>query len=235
MQTARSAGSEFVLTFAVVLVGAGAAITGGFGLDATGIALAYGLITAAAIGSGAGAPAAAGAAGAAGQANPAITIALWVSGRVATGRAIASVLAQIAGAIAAGLLLRYVNPGAAFVAASGGTPAVASGTAAGKAIVIEATATFVLVFVYAATIASVRGGRTRTGALLTGIAVVALAMVFSPYTGAAMNPARWLGPALASGTWANWEVWLVGPIAGAIIGAVAHTVLVARDDALDGS
>jgi glycerol uptake facilitator-like aquaporin len=222
--TARHAGVELVLTFALVTIAGGAAITGGFGLDATGIALAYGGAFAAVVGS---------SRWPAGQANPALTVALWVSGRVATVRAVAIVVAQLVGAVLAGAFLRYLNPGTAYVAASGGTPAVASGTPAGKAIVIEAVATFVLVVVYFATVVGAREARTRTGAILTGLAVVGLAMVFSPFTGGAMNPARWFGPALASGTWANWEVWLVGPVAGAIIGAVAHTLLFERDEVED--
>jgi glycerol uptake facilitator-like aquaporin len=56
--------------------------------------------------------------------------------------------------------------------------------------------------------------------------------VFGPYTGVAVNPVRWLGPALVSATWSDWYVWLVGPIAGAILGAVAAAPLVRRD-ALD--
>jgi glycerol uptake facilitator-like aquaporin len=224
MPEARDVGIEFVLTFALVLVTGGAAITGGFGLDATGIALAAGFAAAAVIASGE---------RPAGQANPAITVALWVTGRLSSARAGVVIGAQLLGAVTAGVLLRYVNPGTAYVAASGGTPAVASGTAAGKAIVIEASATFVLVFVYFATVVGARAGRTRTGAIITGLAIVGLVMVFSPFTGAAMNPARWFGPALASGTWADWEVWLIGPIAGGIIAAVASTVLGAPDEDLE--
>jgi glycerol uptake facilitator-like aquaporin len=54
-------------------------------------------------------------------------------------------------------------------------------------------------------------------------------MAFGPFTGAAMNPARWLGPALASGSWANWYVWIVGPVSGAVIAAVLYSALFLRD------
>jgi glycerol uptake facilitator-like aquaporin len=43
-----------------------------------------------------------------------------------------------------------------------------------------------------------------------------------PLTGAAMNPARWFGPALASQTWDNWYVWWIGPLLGGIVAAVLY-------------
>jgi len=223
VETTRSAIGEFIATFAVVLVAAGATITGGFGLDSTGIALAYGAAFAAAI---------AATDGGRGQANPAITIGLWVAGRIETFRGVVIVVAQVAGAVLAALLLRYVNPGTAFTAAAGGTPVVASGTAVGKAIVIEAVATFLVVSVYFATIVDTRALRRGLGPLWTGLMLIALVLVFGPYTGVAVNPARWFGPALASATWANWEVWLVGPISGAIIASVVWTALFLHDDEL---
>ena len=54
-------------------------------------------------------------------------------------------------------------------------------------------------------------------------------MAFGPFTGAAVNPARWLGPALASGTWRDWYVWIVGPVAGGIIAAVLYSTVFLRD------
>jgi glycerol uptake facilitator-like aquaporin len=54
-------------------------------------------------------------------------------------------------------------------------------------------------------------------------------MAFGPYTGAAMNPARWFGPALVSGEWANWFVWIIGPIAGGIIAAVVYATAFLKD------
>ena len=47
-------------------------------------------------------------------------------------------------------------------------------------------------------------------------------MAFFPLTGAAMNPARWLGPAVATGDYTNWYVWVIGPIAGGIIAGVVY-------------
>jgi glycerol uptake facilitator-like aquaporin len=44
-----------------------------------------------------------------------------------------------------------------------------------------------------------------------------------------MNPARWFGPALATGNWDNWWVWIVGPVAGAIVAAVTYWGVFLRD------
>jgi glycerol uptake facilitator-like aquaporin len=51
-------------------------------------------------------------------------------------------------------------------------------------------------------------------------------MVFGPATGAGFNPARWLGPALASGTFSNFWIYIVGPVAGALAAAVGYRALV---------
>jgi glycerol uptake facilitator-like aquaporin len=46
-----------------------------------------------------------------------------------------------------------------------------------------------------------------------------------PLTGAAMNPARWFGPAVASGTFADWYVWWIGPLLGAAVAAIVYRYL----------
>jgi glycerol uptake facilitator-like aquaporin len=220
VQTTRAAVAEAVGTFAVVLVGAGASITSGFGLDLTGVGLASGLIYAAMVSStlhlGAGAL------------NPAISIGLWVVGHRSTVHTVVVVAAQLAGAVVAGLLLRYAIPETAYDAAAGGTPAVSSGIAAGKAIVIEAASAFLLAIAFAATIVDQRGPR-GLGGVPAGLVLATVIMAFGPSTGAAVNPARWFGPALASGTWADWYVWIVGPLAGAIIGSVLYATVFLRE------
>jgi glycerol uptake facilitator-like aquaporin len=58
--------------------------------------------------------------------------------------------------------------------------------------------------------------------LAIGLAVAADILMGGPLTGAAMNPARWFGPAVASGAYDNWYVWWVGPLLGAIVAAVIY-------------
>lgn len=219
--TGRAAAAELVAAFTLVFVAAGAAIAAGLGLDPVGVALAYGAIVAVAATITAGVSV--------GLSNPAIVLGLWVIGRLSALRASALVLAQLLGALAASFLLRWVAPGTAFETASGGTPTLAAGIATGKGIVIEATITFV--FAVAALVAAVdaRGTSRTAAALALGLVVVSASLAFGPYTGAAMNPVRWFGPAVASGTWEGWFVWVVGPLAGGVIAAVLCSVSFLRE------
>lgn len=221
METTRAAIAELVATFALVSAAAGAAIASGFGLDLTGVALAQGFALAAMTGAtlhvGGG------------MLNPAVSIGLWVAGRLSTSRAVAVVLAQVLGAVAAGLLLRYLVPGTAFGSAAGGAPVLATAIAPGKGIVVEAVCTFFLVFAFLGAIVDERSRSAKAAALLVGLVLAFDVLVFGPFTGAATNPARWLGPALASGTWTDWYVWIVGPIAGGIIAAVLYSTVFLRD------
>lgn len=221
METSRAAVAELVATFALVFVGAGASIASGFGLDLTGVALAHGLVL--------GVMVSVTARLGGGMLNPVVSIGAWVAGRLTTVRAVTVIAAQLTGAVVAGILLRYVVPGTAFDAASGGTPAVASGLATGKAIVIEAVCAFFYVFAYFGTIVDDRGHLGRTAGFAVGLVAAFDIMAFGPFTGAAINPARWFGPALASGIWADWYVWILGPLAGGIIAAVLYSVVFLRD------
>jgi MIP family channel proteins len=209
--------AEFIATLALIFVGAGAVVMtaiadGGL----VGVALAHGLVLAimvSVIGHISG-----------GVVNPAVAIGLWVTGKLDTSRAAAYIAAELLGAIAGALLLRLVTPGAIFDAASGGTPLVnaAQGMGVGKAVVLEAILTFFLVFAVYGTVVDDRGVFPKTAGLTIGLVLTFDILVGGPLTGAAMNPARQLGPALVAGEWSDWWVYWVGPIAGAIIGGVAY-------------
>ncbi|MEX2407306.1 MAG: aquaporin [Actinomycetota bacterium] len=221
MESARAAVAELVATFALVFIGAGASITSGFGLDLTGVALAHGLVLAAMIASTAHLGG--------GFVNPAVSIGLWVAGRLTTTRAVVLIVAEVLGAVAAAFLLQYLVPETAFTSASGGTPVISSAVPAGKAIVIEAVCTFFLMFAVFALAADGRRPPGTAAAFAIGSVYAFCIMVFGPFTGAALNPARWLGPALASGGWTDWYVWIVGPVSGAVIAAVLYSALFLRD------
>jgi aquaporin Z len=220
VETTKATVADLVGTFALVFFGAGAVITSGFGLDLTGVALASGAAFAAMLAITTHLET--------GMLNPAIAVSLWVVGHRSTPRTVVAIAAQLVGAVLAGLLLRYLVPGTAFTAASGGTPAIASGVATGKAIVIEATCAFVLVFIVFGTVVDERRP-SGFGPVAAGLALAFAIMAFGPFTGAALNPARWLGPALASGTWRDWYVWIVGPVAGGVIAAVLYSTVFLRD------
>jgi MIP family channel proteins len=217
--TGRAVVAEFVGTFALIFFGAGAIIMTQ-GTDLVAIALAHGLAIGIMVSmmaqlSG-------------GVFNPAIQISLWVNGKMPGVRTGAYILAQFAGAVAAAYLLKYFFPPLEYDNVTGGVPAVGAGIATGKAVLIEATTTFFLVWVVFGTAVDERGPFAKIAGLTIGLTITIDILATGNLTGAAMNPARWFGPALATGDWTNWWVWLVGPIAGGVIAGVAYAFLYLR-------
>jgi aquaporin TIP len=211
--TARAAVAEFIASFGVVVIAAGAVIVGRDGrLDLTGVAIAYGLASAAM--SHVTTPLSGG------VVNPAIAAGLWATGRLGSARAATYVLAQVLGAVAAAVLLRFLMPRSLFDAAAGGVPTLASSIPMGKGLLIEATATFLLTF---SVLTARIGGSTWAAPAVTGLMVTGAVLAFFPSAGAALNPARWFGPALVAGAWADGWVWAMGPVAGGIVAALVHS------------
>jgi len=211
--------AEAVGTFLFFVVGAGSvaigALSGGSppgGL--VGVALAHGLVLAILVSS-------LGAVSG-GHFNPAVSFGVWVAGRMSGLRAVGYVVAQLIGAVAAGLALRVVIDPATDPSHLG-TPALGSGITVGAGIFIEAITTMVLLTAVFGTAVDPRA--PKIGGLAIGLSVAADVLFAGPLTGAAMNPARWFGPAIVSGTLENWYVWWVGPLIGAGIVAVAYRFL----------
>jgi aquaporin Z len=217
----KAAVAEFVATFALIFIGAGATILYLNGvLDLTGVALASGLVLAVMV--------SITARTSGGFVNPAVTVPLWVTGRLAGNRAAILIGAQVLGAVAGALVLRALAPDQAWEAARGGTPALADGYAAAKGVLVEAITTFFLVFAVFGAAVDDRGPAQGSGFTI-GLVVAFGILAFGPYTGAAMNPARWVGPALAANDWSDWYVWVVGPLAGGIAAGVAYASVFLRD------
>ncbi len=221
--TGKGAVAEFLGTFALIFIGAGSIVTavhsGGDGLVA--IALAHGFvlfIMISILGHISG-----------GLFNPAISIALWVTGKLTSTKTVVFVISQVLGGIAGAYLLKFLIPAEMFKAAGGGAPAVMDGLALGKAVLIEAVATFFLVLAVFGTAIDDRGPWGKTAGLTIGLTIAFDILAFGPFTGAAMNPARWLGPALANGDLTNWYVWIAGPLSGGIIAAVLYWGVFLRD------
>ena len=214
--------AEFIGTFALIFVGAGSIAMdyvsrGHVGL--TGIALAHGLTIAV--------MASATAAVSGGHLNPAVTFGAWVGRQIDLGNAAGYWVAQFLGAIAAAGLLHIAIPAAALQAVDVGTPAPAAGLGGTAAVVIEAVLTFFLVFVVFGTAIDPRA--PKVGALFIGLTVSIDIFMGGPLTGASMNPARWLGPALVGGGGLqNWWIYTLGPLAGAAAAALVYTFVLAE-------
>ena len=221
--TPKAAVAEFVGTFALIFFGAGSVTLYLNGqLDLVGVALANGLVVAVMVSQMAHVSG--------GVFNPAIQVALWVTGKMSTPRTVTYLVAQLAGGAAGAILLKLLVPAQAFRAAFGGTPALGTGISAGKGILLEAVGTFFLVWAVFATIVDGRGPFAKTAGLTIGLTLTFGILAIAPWTGAAFNVARWFGPALASGHWDDWFVWMVGPVAGAILAGVTYWALFLRDE-----
>jgi MIP family channel proteins len=216
--------AEFIGTFALIFVGAGAGAVLGDGVGLPGIAaiaFAHGLtvmVFAFAYGSVSG-----------GHFNPAVTVGVLAAGAMSAIEAAGYIVSQLMGGIVGALLLRAVLGGAT---TGLGTPALAHNLALGATtvtvtpwagFVIEAVLAFFLVTVVLGTAVA---GRARNFApLAIGMTLTLNIIMGGALTGAAFNPARALGPMVATGNFSDAWLYLAAPIVGAIVAAVLHTAL----------
>jgi MIP family channel proteins len=216
--------AEFVGTFAFVFIGAGTAAVVGDGVGLPGIvaiAFAHGLAIMAfafAYGSLSG-----------GHMNPAVTVGVLAAGAIGLGEAIGYIMSQIIGGIAGALLLRSVLGGAE---TGLGTPALAHDLALGAifltvtpvaGFMIEAVLGFFLVTVVLSTAVAGRAGSLAP--LAIGMTLTLNILMGGALTGAPFNPARALGPMVATGNFSDAWLYLTAPIVGAILAAILHTGL----------
>jgi aquaporin Z len=154
--------------------------------------------------------------------NPAVTLGFYASRRFPARQLFPYVASQCTGALLASLLLRFLFPTNESL---GGTLPAGS---VWQSFVLELVLTCILMFV----ILSVSTGAKERG-ITAGIAVggvIALEALFAgPISGASMNPARSLAPALVSGRIGALWIYLLAPIAGALLGVILCRAV--RDDA----
>jgi MIP family channel proteins len=215
---AKQCVAEFIGTFALIFVGIGAIANSSSpaaGVGLLGVALAQGLTIAVMV--------SATGAISGGQLNPAVTFGLFVGGHMDVKKTVAYWIAQLAGATVAAYMLsgligmtKVVNGTPDIGLNAAGVPFVSIH----QAIVIEAVLTFFLVFVVYGSAVDVRA--PKLGGLAIGLTVALDILFGGPLTGAAMNPARTFGPALASSHWNNHFVYWVGPLIGGALAGVIY-------------
>lgn len=149
--------------------------------------------------------------------NPAVTVAFTLTRHLPVRDAVDYIAAQLTGAITAALVLLGVWPDRP---ARLGTRLPSVGTL--SALVYEVVLTAVLMFVIMAVATDTRA---QGAAAAIGGTVGLDALFGGPVTGASMNPARSLGPALVTGTWHDLWIYLVGPTSGAVLGAFAYQLV----------
>ncbi len=204
----------------MVLFGCGSAVIAGADIGLTGISFAFGL---ALIGMAYGIGPVSGC-----HINPAVSLGAVVAGRMQMGEAITYMIAQVAGAIAAAVVLMLIATGKAdYTVAENGLGQ--NGWGAGylgeytmvAAFIFEAVATFLFVVVILG--ATGAGAPGAFAGLATGLTLVVIHLVGINVTGVSVNPARSIGPALFAGSTAISQLWLfiVAPVIGAVVaGAV---------------
>jgi aquaporin NIP len=209
MLLARSLCAEAIGTFALVFAGAGAVVVDAktHALGHVGVAIVFGLVIMAmiyAVGHISGA-----------HFNPSVSFAFALTRHFPWRRAGAYWLAQVAGALAAAALLRASLGDRAHVGAT-----LPAGSQA-QAFLWELILTFFLMFVIMSVATDTRAVG-EAAAIAIGGTVGLDAMFGGPITGASMNPARSLGPALVSGDLHSLWLYIAAPLAGAALGALAY-------------
>jgi len=212
--------AEFIGTFALIFVGIGAIKTAGH--DVLGVALAHGLTIAAFVSatmhiSG-------------GQLNPAVTFGLLCGGHMTIANAVRYWISQLLGGFIAALICLGLFGRDVVVT---GTPQLAINLNAAQGILVEAILTFFLVFVVYGTAVDERGRRVAGFAI--GSTITLDILFGGPLTGAAMNPARVFGPALAANFWHDHYVYWLGPLIGGALGGLVYGLFMERRPATAGT
>lgn len=221
--------AEMLGTMVLVLMGCGSAVfagsvsgTVGAGVGTIGVALAFGLSVVAmayTIGRISGC-----------HINPAITLGVFLSGRMNKKDAGMYMLFQIIGAVIGSLILYLL----VFSGTHGGpTETGANSFADGmmlQAFIAEAVFTFIFVLVVLGS-TDEKGGAGNFAGLAIGLTLVLVHIVCIPITGTSVNPARSIGPALFEGGKALSQLWLfiIAPFVGAALSAAVWKFLSSRD------
>ena len=163
-----------------------------------------------------------------GHLNPAVSAGLWVAKKIDGVTLGKYVAAQLAGGVIGALLVKASFPGGAVRVTSLGTPQLAGTIGLFEGIGIEALLTFFVVSAVLGT--AVSSQAPKVGGFGIGLAVFVCALTGGALTGAAMNPARALGPALVAWEWHGHAVYWIGPLLGAAVaGVLWKFVLLPRD------
>ncbi len=214
-QTARLV-AEFIGTFTLIFIGAGAGALGIGGL--VGVSFAFGLVIvtlAYAYGSISGC-----------HINPAVTVGAFVAGAISAGEAVLYIIVQLAGGIAGAAFLFYVlggnetGLGATALAVDlpvGDTLVTITPT---QGVLLEGFMTFLLV--NAVIHCAIAGRAGNLAPLAIGLTLTLAILMGGPLTGGSLNPARTLGPAVMTGDFTDIWVYIVGPVGGALVAALLY-------------
>ncbi|MCF2444870.1 aquaporin Z [Dyadobacter sp. CY345] len=221
--------AEFIGTFWLVLGGCGsAALSAAFpevGIGLLGVSFAFGLTVltiAYSLGHISGA-----------HLNPAVSVGLWIGGRFSAKDLLPYIIAQVLGGLAAATILSVIVTGNGSAigdfAANGYGDHSPGKYSMEAALVTEMVMTFMfLIIILGATDKKAAGG---FAGLAIGLALTLIHLISIPVTNTSVNPARSISQAIFVGGWAMEQLWLfiVAPIAGAILAGIAYKFLSSED------
>lgn len=212
--------SEFLGTAVLVSFGCGAIVTESVASPNTilNVALAFGLtltVLIASIGPISGC-----------HINPAVTLALMLSGRITVFNSAWYVLAQFAGGITGSLVLLLLFTKQELEVVSYGATVPAETVSAFGGLFVEIVLAFILIFPILNLTSPKRDATAKTTApMIIGFALVAAILFGGPITGASMNPARSFGPALVGSAWKSHWIYWVGPFLGSLLASMVFKLL----------
>ncbi len=158
--------------------------------------------------------------------NPAVTLALLALRKIRPNDAAIYILLQLAGAVAGALMTKFLLiddlADQQNVGATGLNLSILGGDFQG--FVAELIGTFFLVWAVVAVAVNPRAARDWSGLVIGGTLGFVL-LILGPLTGAAVNPARWFGPALVSGEWNTPLLYIFAPIVGGVLAALTYWYL----------
>ena len=217
--------AEFLGTFWLVFGGCGSALLAagfpGVGIGLLGVSFAFGLTVltiAYSLGHISGA-----------HLNPAVTIGLWVGGRVNTGTVLPYIISQVAGAIAAAAVLYIIVTGNGSSIGSFAANGYGEHSPGHYSLAAALTTEFVLTFMFLIIILGATDDKAPKGfaGLAIGLALTLIHLISIPVTNTSVNPARSISQAIFVGDWAVSQLWLfiVAPIAGAAVAGFVYKII----------
>ena len=209
----RALVGEFLGTFALVFIGAGAVVVdasknGALGLP--GVAFAHAAVLSVMV------SATMNISG--GHLNPAVTFAIWMSNRIKLVDGALYIVVQLAAGALGALAVKMLAPAMAGEMTSYGVPRIAGDVTLTKAILIEGVLTLFLVSAVFGT--AVSPDAPKIGGFGIGTVLLFDILMGGPLTGAAMNPARAFGPALVGNDWHGHAAYWIGPLLGAAVAGI---------------
>jgi len=228
MYTAKQLLAEAIGTFFLCFAGIAAIvstttqISGESGAGLVGVALAHGLALSIAVSIFAGLSGA--------HFNPAVTVGMLSTGRIAAPLAALYIIAQLTGATVAAAACKFIFPVEAVAAAQLGIPLPADWVTVPVLLVTEFILTFLLMTAIFGTAVDNRALSMKLGGFGIGLTVAFDILAAGKVTGASMNPARSFGPALVHGNFSFHGYYWLAPIAGAVAAALVYHLFLLEEE-----